>query len=244
MNNVPLCVVTLVSLCNCLQFPSSFKKCDKRRNDFNECLSDVVYDSLKVLDKPLPGFPSLRCIEFPPDAMMEIGNRTYGLWQKYTKFRVTGLSNPQSIKTRLDFGPVTSTLTIEASYSELTWESELEAQGTVVLLPLNVITPGELIMYNPTLSFTIKLEEYEKGATYFRVIDSEFDMKSADRLKIEFKQLFPNRRLNDEFNSALSEKGLQTFELFKHLQVAFAPHFGSVFNNFLEKVPVVELFDE
>ena len=42
---------------------------------------------------------------------------------------------------RLDFGPLTSTLTIEATYSQLTVETEFEAQGTIVLLPVNVITP-------------------------------------------------------------------------------------------------------
>ncbi|XP_063924993.1 uncharacterized protein LOC135138897 isoform X1 [Zophobas morio] len=249
MKNLLFCVVALATLCDCLQFhveASSFKKCDKRRSDFNDCLSDVVYNSLKVLDKPLKshGLPGLYDVEFPPDVVVEIGNSTYGLLQKFAKFRLTGLSKPQGVKARLDFGPLTSTLTIDVSYSELTWGVDYEAQGTAVLLPLNVVTPVELIMYNPTFSFTIKLEEYDKGTTYFRVIDSEFDMKTADRFKFEFKQLFSNRRLNDEFNSALSEKGLQVLHTFKHLQVVFAPRFGSIFNSFLEKVPVAELFED
>ena len=100
------------------------------------------------------------------------------------------------------------------------------------------------VLDNPTFTFMVKLEEYNKGATYFRVIDFEFDMKEIDRTTINFQQLFTNRRLNDEFNSALSEKGLQTFHIFKHLQVKLTPYFGTIFKSFLEKIPVAELFDE
>ena len=46
----------------------------------------------------------------------------------------------------MDFGPVTSTLTIEATYSEITWSSEWKAEGTVVLLPLNVVTSVEVVL--------------------------------------------------------------------------------------------------
>ena len=42
---------------------------------------------------------------------------------------------------RLDFGPLTTTLTIEATYSELSIETDSESQGTIVLLPVNVKTP-------------------------------------------------------------------------------------------------------
>ncbi|KAJ3652897.1 hypothetical protein Zmor_018825 [Zophobas morio] len=246
MNSLLVCVVTLATFCNCLQFPSSFKKCDKRRSDFNDCLSGVVYDTLRILDKPLKshGLPSLHDVEFPSDAFLEIGNSTYGLLQKISNYRLIGLSKPQSVKTRLDFGPLISTLTIEASYPELTWECQYEGHGTAVLLPLNVITPVELIMDNPTFIFTIKLEEYYKGAVYFKAVESELDMNRADGIKYDFKRLFQNRRLNHEFNSAMNEKGLQILGIFKHLQGIFAPHVTSIFNSFLEKVPVAELFVE
>ena len=127
---------------------SSFKKCDKRRSDFNQCLSDVVYEGFKVLDKPLKshGLPSLHDIEYPPDVIIEIGNSTYGLEQKFSKLRIIGLSKPESVTARLEFGPVVSTLTIEASYIEIIWQMKYDAQGTTVLLPLNVQTSLDLIL--------------------------------------------------------------------------------------------------
>ena len=97
------------------------------------------------------------------------------------------------------------------------------------------------VLGNPTLTFTIELEEYEKGATYFKVIHSDFDMHTDD-FTPRFEQLFSDKLLNDEFNSALNEKGVQVFNIHKHLQVNMAPYFGSIFNSFFEKVPVAELF--
>ncbi|XP_063925119.1 uncharacterized protein LOC135138990 [Zophobas morio] len=243
MNNFLVCLVTLATFCNCMQFPSRFKKCDKRRNDFNQCLSDVVYEGFKALDKPLKshGLPSLHYIEFPSDVIIEVGNSTYGLAQKFSKFKSIGLSNPERVTARLEFGPVVSTLTIEASYAEITWQMDYEDQGTTVLLPLNIQTSLDLILGNPTFTFTIELEEYEKGATYFKVIHSDFGMQTDD-FTPRFKQLFSDKLLNDEFNSAINEKGVQIFSIYKPLHRYMAPHFGSIFNSFFEKVPVAELF--
>lgn len=46
----------------------------------------------------------------------------------------------------MNFGPVVSTLTVETTYSELKWTAEWEVQGTMVLLPLNVVTAVEAIL--------------------------------------------------------------------------------------------------
>ena len=92
------------------------------------------------------------------------------------------------------------------------------------------------------LTFNFELEEYQKGVTYFRVIDSALDVQ-LDGLKFDFKHLFSNKRLNKEFNAEFNAQGMGAFTLFKHVGAIFGPYFHSVFNNFLEKVPVGELFD-
>ncbi|KAJ3652894.1 hypothetical protein Zmor_018822 [Zophobas morio] len=245
MNSLVLCVVTLATLSNYVQCPSSFKKCDKRRSDFNQCLSEVIYNSLKKFDKPQQshGLPNLYHLKFPPDVVIEIGNRTYGLLQKYNKFRIVGITKPESVTARLDFEPVISTLTVEAFFPQLILQMECEAQGTILFLPLNVVTPVDFIADNPTFTLTIKLEEYDKGDTHFRVIDSNLDVQT-EAFRFDFKKLFSNKRLNDEFNSAMNEKGLQIFHIHKPLQAHFAPHFDSLFSSFMEKVPAAALFVE
>ena len=164
-----------------------------------------------------------------------------------------------TLKNRLDFEPVISTLTVEAFFPQLILQMECEAQGTIVLLPLNVVTPVDFItgstqlqqswfsrdqvLDNPILTLTIKLEGYEKGDTYFRVIDSNLNVQT-EAFRFDFKKLFSNKRLNDEFNSAMNEKGLQIFHIHKPLQAHFAPHFDSLFSSFMEKVPAAALFVE
>ena len=49
------------------------------------------------------GLPSLYDVEFPPDAVIEVGNSTYGLTQKFSRFRLVGLSKPQSVTARSNF---------------------------------------------------------------------------------------------------------------------------------------------
>ncbi|XP_063924913.1 uncharacterized protein LOC135138821 [Zophobas morio] len=261
MNSLVLCVTLLLISYDGLQSRQNFltssssilnksespiwKKCDRRRTDFNQCLSKTIHKTLRLLDKPLKlyGLPSLYDVTFPPDAVIEFGNTTDGLRQKYHNYRIIGLTKPRSIRARLDSGVATNTLTIETTYSKLVWKCECEANGTLVLLPLNVRTPLEFTFDNPTFIFAFELEEYEKAAaTYFRVIESAFDARARD-IRFDFKHLFSNTWLNDEFNSELSAKGSQMYALVKHYEAIFAPYFGSVFNSFLEKVPVVELFD-
>ncbi|XP_063923802.1 uncharacterized protein LOC135137950 [Zophobas morio] len=243
MNSFVLCLLTVVAFGSCLKLPSSFKKCDRKRTDFNQCLSEAIHGALKILDKPLSShdLPSLYDVEFP-DLVLEFGNRTYGLLQKYDQIRFIGLSKPENINAKLDFGPLTSTLTIEATYSQLTLEAELEAQGTIVLLPVNVITSVEDILVDPTLTLSFELAEYDKGTTFFSVVDSKVDIQMQG-IKFDYKQLFSNEILNEEFNCAMSTKWQSVFVLFKNFEAIFAPRFATIFNAFLKKVPVAELFD-
>ena len=155
---------------------------------------------------------------------------------------------------------MTSTLTIAATYPQLTIEIECEAKGTIVVLPVNVITPvanifgryskhtfimiatKTSVLDHPTFTFTFELEEYEKGTTYFRVIDSKLDMQ-VEGIKFGFEHLFSDKVLNEKFNSAMSAKWRSVFAIFKSFEAIFAPRFGSIFNTLLKKVPVAELFD-
>ncbi|XP_063923798.1 uncharacterized protein LOC135137947 isoform X1 [Zophobas morio] len=243
MNSLVLCLLTGVAFGGCLKLPSSFKKCDRKRTDFNQCLSEAIHGALTILDRPLPshGLPSLYDVEFP-DLVVTIGNRTYGLLQEYDQFKLIGLSKPVNINAKLDSGPLTSTLSIEATYSQLTLELECEAKGTIVLLPVNVITPVEFNYVDPTFTFSFELEEYEKGTTYFRVIDSKVDIQ-VQGVTFDYKHFFSNKILNEEFNSAMNAKWRQIFAIYKSFEWILAPLFGTIFNDFLKKVPVAELFD-
>ena len=95
---------------------------------------------------------------------------------------------------------------------------------------------------NPTLTYTFKLKPYQKDTTYLKVIDTGIDVQ-VHGMRWNFKQLFRNKRLNEEFNSELTEHGQEVFATYKYLEVTFAPYFGLMLDNLLAKVPLSELFD-
>ena len=86
------------------------------------------------------------------------------------------------------------------------------------------------------------LQEYERDGTYFRVVGTGIDIQTRD-VTFDFKKLFPSERLNREFNSAMTEKWSEIFAGFQHMLQMYTPFFGAMFDGFLEKVPVAELFD-
>ena len=79
------------------------------------------------------------------------------------------------------------------------------------------------------------------------MVESKVDVQ-LQGIKVGFKQLFSNKILNWEFNSALSAKSWPFFALFRRFQAIFAPRFETIFF-FWKKFPllsfsiVVFLFD-
>ncbi|CAH1382505.1 unnamed protein product [Tenebrio molitor] len=51
----------VLCLANCLKLPSTFTKCDKRKFDFNNCLSEAIKNAITQLDRPMDEYslPSL-----------------------------------------------------------------------------------------------------------------------------------------------------------------------------------------
>ncbi|XP_063925002.1 uncharacterized protein LOC135138904 [Zophobas morio] len=246
MTSFVVFVVTLATFAASLKLPSNFKKCDLRRTNFNECLGDAIHDAIIQLDKPIKshGLESLYDVQLRPDIdVMNIGNHSQSvLRQKFSKFRIVGLSKPEATTARLDYDHKIYTLTLAVTYPELLFPTEYAAEGSITVLPTNVVTPVEVTLENPTLTYTFKLKPYQKDTTYLKVIDTGIDVQ-VHGMRWNFKQLFRNKRLNEEFNSELTEHGQEVFATYKYLEVTFAPYFGLMLDNLLAKVPLSELFD-
>ncbi|KAJ3660895.1 hypothetical protein Zmor_005322 [Zophobas morio] len=242
MKSLSFYLVLLVTVCSSIKLPPTFQKCDKTTSNFDDCLGKVIHDALNQLDKPFPeyGLPSLQEAEVPPDVVAEFGNSTYGLRQKFSNYKLFGLTKPNLTKARMDFK--TNTLVLNVSFPEIVFRTDYEAEGAVFILPVNIATTFEGLLVKPTFNLVFKLQEYENEGRYFKVVDTDFDM-NAENFKLEFKRLAPNKRLNYELNAAINEKGVEIFARFKHLQVFFEPYFGGLFDGLLKKVEIKELFD-
>ena len=74
------------------------------------------------------------------------------------------------------------------------------------------------------------------------MVESKVDVQ-LQAINFGSKQLFSYKIVNEELNSAMSAKQRSFFALFKRFQAILAPRFETIFNEFLKKVPVAELFD-
>ncbi|KAJ3660896.1 hypothetical protein Zmor_005323 [Zophobas morio] len=241
MKSFVLYVVVLVTLCEGISLPSSFRKCSRKERDFNQCLSLAINDAFTQLEKPLEdyGLPNLAHLEFPHNCKVAFGNSTDGLRQEFTKFTATGFSNPINTTASMDFGK--NVLTLKVTYHQLLFRGEYIAQGRVFLLPVDIMTPVVITWDLPTYTFTFMLEEFMRETKYYKVVNSDIDMQPRN-LAFHFEKLFDDQRLNDALNEAMSKKWLQIFTRLKYKEKVFAPFFGTFFNNFLERVPVSEIF--
>jgi hypothetical protein len=93
-----------------------------------------------------------------------------------------------------------------------------------------------------TLNFTF--EEYSKdNQDYLLVIDSKMVMDPRS-IKFYFGNFFKDKILDDAFSHELTANWEKVLVYFMPIfSDSYAQAYGNLFNRFLEKVPLAELFD-
>jgi hypothetical protein len=97
---------------------------------------------------------------------------------------------------------------------------------------------------NPIYTVKFTLEEYLKDdKKYLRVVDSKMTVK-PEPMTFYFENLFKNKVLNDAFNQEMTESWKVVLANLSAGYIdSYAKAYGDVFNNFLEVVPLVDLFE-
>ncbi|KAJ3617211.1 hypothetical protein MTP99_007455 [Tenebrio molitor] len=240
-----LIVLSVLSLCNAFPMPSSFTKCDKRKPDFNECLSEAVRNAIGQLVKPmekyhLPSFEPFQFASLSPKSGVQGGSSSTVV--KFRNYRIYGRTKIDSSKAKMNFED--NTLTLELSHPEIRYEFDYEAKGKMFVLPFDSAGHGTVTLKNPIYTIKFTLEEYVKdNKKYLRVVDSNMTLK-PESMTMYFENLFKNKVLNDAFNREMSESWKVIFANFSAGYMdSYAKVYGDVFNNFLEVVPLVDLFE-
>jgi hypothetical protein len=86
----------------CYRFTAStFKKCDKKQSDFDQCLSTAVKDALPQLnvEKKEVGLPSFEPLEVP-SLVIGAGTGPVGLVQNYKNIKLSGFTKAESLKAK------------------------------------------------------------------------------------------------------------------------------------------------
>ncbi|KAJ3652905.1 hypothetical protein Zmor_018830 [Zophobas morio] len=240
-----LCVFVLsVTWCTALNLPSSFKKCDLRASDFDQCLSNAIQDAIQHLKEPLLeyGLPQLEPFQTPKEVILEYGNETTGIRQKYSNLKITGFTKIE--KTSARFSLERKSLNVNITFTNILYESDYGARGRFIYLPIDVSTTTAINLKRPTLRIVFNLEEYEKeNLKYFKARGGSFRMKMKNAT-FDFKNIFKKGCLNKELNDMMNEKWENILDYFQEtFPELWISVFEWMFNNLLEKVPVSELFD-
>ncbi|KAJ3617212.1 hypothetical protein MTP99_007456 [Tenebrio molitor] len=239
-----LIVLSVLSLCNAFPMPSSFTKCDKRKPDFDACLSEAVRNAISQLVKPMEKYhlPSFEPFEFAGVNLKPGAPSGNSSKMKFTDYRVYGRTKLNSLKAKMNFED--NTLTLELSHPEIRYEFHYEAKGKMFILPFDSAGHGTGTLKNPIYTVKFTLEEYLKDdKKYLRVVDSKMTVK-PESMTFYFENLFKNKVLNDAFNQEMTESWKVVLANLSAGYIdSYAKAYGDVFNNFLEVVPLVDLFE-
>lgn len=95
----PWVVLIFVGRCRQERLASSFKKCNRKRKDFGECLVQAVEDAVGQLTKPFKevGLNSLDPLEVPSMTIAP-GSGPTNFQQNYKNMKITGFSKPKISK--------------------------------------------------------------------------------------------------------------------------------------------------
>ncbi|KAJ3621585.1 hypothetical protein MTP99_003701 [Tenebrio molitor] len=235
-------VFALIKFCSSLSLPPSFKKCDKRKADFDECLSMAIQSAIIQLDKPLEeyGLPSFEPF-LMPNIPPKVG-RKIDFNHRYKNFKIYGRTKISKTRANMDFHD--KTLTLEVLNPEVRYVFEYDAKGKMFLLPIDTSGAGSGTAYNVTYIYTFTFGEYTReDERYFQVIDTHLVMQPQDMV-FHFDNLLEDKELNDGFSRLLSKNWKIVFEEINQLYVQFYGRmYSDVFNRFLRKVPITEIFD-
>ncbi|XP_068901954.1 circadian clock-controlled protein daywake-like [Tenebrio molitor] len=232
----------LIKSCSSLTMPYTFKRCDKRTSDFNDCLSDAIQDAISQLDRPMEeyGLPSLEPLQLS-NVSPRLG-RKVDFQHSYKNFKIYGRTKISKTKANMNF--YDKTLAIQLTNPEVRYEFDYEAKGKMFLLPIDTSGHATVILHNVTYDVTYMFGEHTKdNKKYFQVIDFNFEMKPQD-VTLLFQNLLKDKELNDAFSRAMSKDWKQVFGGIGYLYAqTYGKTYSVIFNNFLSKVPITEIFN-
>ncbi|RZC34513.1 takeout-like [Asbolus verrucosus] len=224
---------------------SSFKKCNRKQSDFNECLTSAVEDAIRQLTQPIKevNLPNLEPLEVP-SLIIGAGHGAVAFSQNYKNLQVSGFSKTECSKFDMNFE--SKVVTMECQAPQIRMEFQYEINGKILLLPIYGKGPGTITLDNIKEVLTFNLEEYEKkNKKFFKVVGSKLVMEPG-LIHFQLDNLFDGDKvLGENILKVLNENWKEVYgDVQSSYEHAFGQIFTSIFSNLLAKVPVSELFGE
>ncbi|XP_063909646.1 circadian clock-controlled protein daywake-like [Zophobas morio] len=244
INTLVILVVLLTTSCSSVPLPSTFKKCNRKQADFNQCLTTAVQDAIHQLDKPHPevNLPSFEPFVYPVGTVrLGAGPSVVHFRQIAKNVRVHKLTEFSSLNASMDFN--TNIFRMNIDYPILKFEYDYEIDGKILVMPIRGKGLAHIHPKNLSMEITFTLEEKNK---HYKVVNSTITYTKMGGLMINHENLFDgNKELGDKVNAALNENWKSIFDDLKAgYEKINAEIFGNVFDKFLDKVSASELFGD
>ncbi|CAH1382499.1 unnamed protein product [Tenebrio molitor] len=162
--------------------------------------------------------------------------------KKLKNYKISGHTKITDLKATMNFEDKTMTMAI--TNPEVRYEFDYVTKGVMFLMPIDTSGPALITAKNTTYMFTFTFEDYTKDKqNYFLVIDTKLEM-DVQSMTFHYENLFKDKILNEAFNRELDANTKKVLEYaFPIYLDSYGQGYERVFNNFLEKVPLTELFD-
>ncbi|RZB54431.1 JHBP domain containing protein [Asbolus verrucosus] len=224
-------------------FAEGFQKCDRKQNDFDDCLTKAIDVSVKQLKKPIKeyGLPNLEPLEIP-SLTIGAGTGPVAVQQNYKNMKLSGFTSSVCSKIVMDFEK--KKMTLPCVFPQFKMDFDYELNGKILLMPISGRGPGSFVLDDLKYDISFDFEEYEKkGAKHYKVVSSKLVMEPK-RLTIKLENLFDgNAALGANINKVMNENWQEIFADVKaSYEEAFAQITASIFNNLLAKVPIADIF--
>ncbi|KAJ3618490.1 hypothetical protein MTP99_006473 [Tenebrio molitor] len=162
--------------------------------------------------------------------------------KKLKNYKISCHTKITDLKATMKFEDKAMTMAI--TNPEVRFEFDYVTKGVMFLMPIDTSGPGLIAAQNTTYTVTFTFEDYTRDKqNYFLVIDTKLEM-DVQSMTFHFENLFKDKVLNEAFNRELDANTKKVLEYtFLIYLDGYAQGYERVFNNFLEKIPLTELFD-
>ncbi|CAH1383484.1 unnamed protein product [Tenebrio molitor] len=207
--NEQLCDLLLVASSGKFRhfYQAPFKKCNRKRKDFGECLAQAVEDAVGQLTKPFKevGLNSLDPLEVPSMTIAP-GSGPTNFQQNYKNMKIIGFSKPKISKFDVNFDK--KVVTLQCTFPKIVMAFDYDFNGKILLLPFYGKGPGTFSIDNMKYFITFNLEEYQKdGAKHFKITDSKLVI-DPELIIFQFDNLFDGDE-NTKCSTTIGKKFLK-----------------------------------
>ncbi|XP_063930322.1 protein takeout-like [Zophobas morio] len=226
------------------KLPSVFIKCNRKQADFQQCLTKAVENAVRQMDHPFKEVGLLNLESFViPELTVAAGSRVLVAQQTLKNMTLSGFNETKCTKVEFDFDK--NTLKLDCVVPHFRFDFSYELNGQILLVSIYGNDTGWVVMQDSHFELSYQLGEYEKkGKKYFNIVNHQLKIQPRS-IDFDLRNLFDgDEEAADRVKKILKDNALEIYkDIHSGYDAAFGKVFATIFERFLTRVPVSNLFD-